>query len=208
MLGRSLRKYFLTGLGILLPLVITVYVITVVFSLIGGPLGRIFALFHLPPFLATPAGFITTLALIAAVGFIATNVFGRQLLLTIETVLNGLPLAKNVYAPTKQLVEFLFSDKTAAFKRVALVEYPRKGVYTIGFITGDGIEEIKQKKEADIVSVFLPTTPNPTSGWLVLLPRDEVMLLEMTVEDGLKFVVSGGVLSPSWKSSARSIAVD
>ncbi|MDD2485871.1 MAG: DUF502 domain-containing protein [bacterium] len=208
MFGRSLRNYFLTGLGILLPLVITVYVITIVFSLIGGPLGRIFALFHLPPLLATPAGFITTLALIAVVGFIATNVFGRQLLLMIETVLNGLPLAKNVYAPTKQLVEFLFSDKTAAFKRVVLVEYPRKGVYTIGFITGDGIEEIKQKKEADIVSVFLPTTPNPTSGWLVLLPRDEIMLLDMTIEDGLKFVVSGGVLSPSWKPSARSVILD
>lgn len=204
MLLSKLRKSFLTGLAVMLPLLVTVYIVMMIFSIVGSPLGRIFALFHLPGPLATLAGFASTVLIIALVGFLATNIFGQQLVRLMEMIFNRLPLVRKIYNPTRQLVQFMFSSRTETFRKVAMVEYPRKGMYTIGFVTGESVGEVQHKTAEDVLSIFLPTTPNPTSGWLAMVPRSDVIMLDMTVEDGLKLIVSGGVLAPEWMPGERT----
>ena len=107
-----------------------------------------------------------------------------------------IPLVRILYAGVKQLLETIFLQKTNAFKRVALVEYPRRGAYVIGFITGESKGEVQDKTDKDMINVFIPTTPNPTSGFYILIPEDEVLMLNMTVEDAFKLIISGGIVSP------------
>jgi uncharacterized membrane protein len=108
-----------------------------------------------------------------------------------------IPLVRILYAGVKQLLETIFLQKTDAFKRVALVEYPRRGTYVIGFITGESKGEVQDKTDKNMINVFIPTTPNPTSGFYMLVPDDELVVLNMSVEDAFKLIISGGIVSPS-----------
>lgn len=193
---RRLRTYFFTGLIIVLPFLLTLYFLWLVFGFVDGLIGPVLKLIigqRLPG-----VGFIFTVGLILGTGVLATNYLGRRLLAWGERLFIRLPLVRSIYQTLKQLVHAVFSEKQKAFQRVVLVEYPRKGVYSLAFLTRD-VEEA-----GEMVMAFVPTTPNPTSGFLLLIPKKEVKYLDMSVEDGLKLIVSGGVIvPPTWEGKVK-----
>jgi len=212
LLGR-LRHLFLTGLVIILPLIVTIWFLRILFDMvnrISKPfILRILRLSHLPfvddpafsTYLAPLIGILVTLALVMLVGILATNFLGRQFVTGFDRLMLRIPLIKGVYGAARQLLD-AFTKNTGSFQRVVAVEYPRPGVYTIGFVTRDQTPLITTGEAPDLprlTLIFLPTTPNPTSGWLAAIPDHQVMPLDMTVEEGVKLVVSGGlVLPPGW----------
>jgi len=148
-------------------------------------------------------GFILVVILVFVVGLLTRNLVGRKIVQFGENIVDRIPLVRVLYAGVKQLLEPLFLQKTNAFKRVALIEYPRRGAYVIGFITGESKGELQNKTSKNMLNVFVPTTPNPTSGFYILIPEDEVILLNMSVEDAFKLIISGGIVSPPEKKLAR-----
>lgn len=192
---KKFRGYFLTGLIVVLPVVVTLYILWITFIWIDGILGNLIPIFikrNIPGL-----GFITTILLIMLAGILAKNFFGKKMFQFGDWLLTKIPFARTIYLTTKQIVNTLLIRDKNAFKRVALVEYPRKGLYTIGFITADGGGEIQNKTKQDLVCVFFPTTPNPTSGWLAMVPVEDIIYLDMSVEDGIKLIISGGIIIPS-----------
>jgi len=132
-------------------------------------------------------------------GIIATNYAGHKLFEAAEYFFKRIPLVRSIYFPIKQLTETIYGSANATFRRVVLVEYPSPGIYTIGFITSEGIKEIEDKLGKTVVCIFVPTTPNPTSGMFVMVPSGNVVALDMGVEDAIKLVVSGGIAKPTNK---------
>lgn len=192
---RWLRNVFIAGLIIVLPIAGTIYILYAIFLFLDKILGPIttFILGRQIPGL----GFVLTLLLLVVTGVIGRNYFFRKLISLSERVMIKIPFVRPVYTTVKQIINALFNQSTSkAFKKVVLVEYPRKGLYQIGFLTGSGVEEIGDKVQQEIIHVFLPTAPNPTSGMLVMIPKKDLLFLEMTVEEGIKLVLSGGVLTP------------
>lgn len=198
-LRTSLKNYFLTGLLVILPIFITVYVILFLIRIMDAIL-KIIPAKYLPetylPIHIPGLGLIFVIILVFAVGLLTRNIVGRKIVHLGENVVERIPLVRILYAGVKQLLETIFLQKTDAFKRVALVEYPRRGTYVIGFITGESKGEIQDKTEKNMINVFIPTTPNPTSGFYILIPEDELIALDMTVEDAFKLIISGGIFSP------------
>jgi len=198
-LRTSLKNYFLTGLLVILPIFITVYVILFLIRIMDAILKIIPAKYlpetylhiHIPGL-----GLIFVVILVLAVGLLTRNIVGRRIVRLGENIVERIPLVRIIYAGVKQLLETIFLQKTDAFKRVALVEYPRRGTYVIGFITGESKGEVQDKTDKNMMNVFVPTTPNPTSGFYILIPEDEVVMLNMSVEDAFKLIISGGIVSP------------
>ena len=199
-LRTSLKNYFLTGLLVILPIFITVKVIL---FLIGGMdaileyipakyLPETYLQIHIPGL-----GLIFVVIVVLIVGLLARNIVGGKIVRLGENIVERIPLVRILYAGVKQLLETIFLQKTDAFKRVALVEYPRRGTYVIGFITGESKGEVQDKTNKNMINVFIPTTPNPTSGFYMLVPDDELVVLNMSVEDAFKLIISGGIVSPS-----------
>jgi uncharacterized membrane protein len=199
-LRTSLKNYFLTGLLVILPVFITLYVI---WSLIRGMdailkyvpakyLPETYLHIYIPGL-----GLILVIILVFVVGLLARNFVGRKIVQLGENIVDRIPLVRVLYAGVKQLLETLFLQRTDAFKRVALIEYPRRGAYVIGFITGESKGEIQNKTDKNMINVFVPTTPNPTSGFYILIPEDELIILNMSVEDAFKLIISGGIVSPN-----------
>lgn len=189
-----LRKYFIAGLIVLLPLTITVYVISMIFRLMDGLLAS-----YVEAFLGFPLpglGMLITIVFILLVGMIAANVLGRKLIALFDRMIACIPMVKTLYVATKQIVDAFAVQPKEAFRRVALLEYPRRGVYSIGFVTSEGLGEVQEKTAANVTCIFIPTTPNPTSGVLLLVPEEEITFLDMSVEDGLKLIISGGLAAP------------
>ena len=203
-LRTALKNYFLTGLLVILPIFITVYVILALIRGMDAILKYIPAKYlpetylhvHIPGL-----GFILVVILVFVVGLLTRNFVGRKIVNLGENIVDRIPLVRVLYAGVKQLLEPIFLRKTNAFKRVALIEYPRRGVYVIGFITGESKGEIQNKTSKNMINVFVPTTPNPTSGFYILIPEDEVIVLNMSVEDAFKLIISGGIVSPPEKNS-------
>ena len=142
-------------------------------------------------------GLTVPLLFILLIGLMARNIAGRWLLDFGEQVLQAIPLAGSVYKTLKQLLETIFKDSKGKFRRVILVEYPRRGVWAIGFVTGTMSSDIQSQMARTMLSVFIPTTPNPTTGWYAIVPEDEVLDLSMSIEDAFKVVISGGIVSQS-----------
>lgn len=205
-LRTSLKNCFLTGLLVILPISITAYVIWVLIRGMDAILKYIPAKYlpetylrvHIPGL-----GLILVVILVFVVGLLTRNLVGRKIVQFGENMVDRIPLVRVLYTGVKQLLEPLFLQKTNAFKRVALIEYPRRGAYVIGFITGESKGELQHKTSKNMVNVFVPTTPNPTSGFYILIPEDEVILLNMSVEDAFKVIISGGIVSPPEKKLAR-----
>ena len=130
------------------------------------------------------------------IGFFTANLVGRSLLRTGERILGALPIVRGIYSAMKQIFETIFKDQSKAFRDVVLVEYPRPESWAIGFLTGDAADQVRESTSCDSLNIFLPTTPNPTSGFLLFLPRSKTKKLSMTVEQGLKMVISGGIVTP------------
>jgi uncharacterized membrane protein len=201
-LRTSLKNYFLTGLLVILPIFITVYIILSLIRAMDAILKYIPAEYlpetylqiHIPGL-----GLILVVILVFVVGLLTRNFIGRKIVQLGEKIVDRIPLVRVLYAGVKQLLEPLFLQKTNAFKRVALIEYPRRGVHVIGFVTGESKGEVQSKTSKDMMNVFVPTTPNPTSGFYILIPEDEVVYLNMSVEDAFKLIISGGIVSPPEK---------
>ena len=134
---------------------------------------------------------------ITFIGALTTGFLGRWIVHLGERLMNSMPVVRTIYGSSKQILETVVASQSDAFREAVVLEYPRKGTYVIGFVTGVARGEIKEKIEKEIVNVFVPTTPNPTSGFLLLCPKDELVYLDMAVEDAIKLVVSAGIVTPS-----------
>jgi uncharacterized membrane protein len=148
-------------------------------------------------------GLAVPLAFILLIGLMARNIVGRWLLDVGEQILQAIPLAGSIYKTLKQILETLFRDSQTKFRRVVMIEYPRKGIWTLGFVTGQVTHPIQSHLSQTMLSVFIPTTPNPTSGWYAVIPEDDVINLTISIEDAFKVLISGGIVNPSQDKSSN-----
>jgi uncharacterized membrane protein len=200
-LKENLRRYFFAGLLVLLPLVITLWLLGWIISLMDGLLDILPAALRPSTYVPIPGlGAIITLSLIVFLGFLATSVLTRRALAVWDGFLIRIPIFRGVYTAVQKLVENIFSREPGD-RRVVLVEYPRKGIFTVCFATGYATGELARFSEERLVNVFVPTTPNPTAGFYLLVPEREVVTLQMTPEEAFKLIVSGGMLSPEEKAA-------
>jgi uncharacterized membrane protein len=195
------RRYLVAGLLIWLPIGATI----LVFSLLLDLMDRL--LFWLPAayrpeallgFRIPGLGAILALLVLIATGVLAANILGRRLVNFYESLLNRIPLVRSVYGSVKHFAEMVFGDSATSFKKVILIEYPRRGLYSLAFQTAENAAEVQARTGESVIAVFLPTTPNPTSGFMIFVPRSHATELEMSVEDALKMIVSLGVVVPKW----------
>ena len=201
-----LRGWFLTGLLVTAPVLLTIYITWLFVDIIDGWVKDI-----LPPGFADTIysnipgiGIIIGGVAITIIGALAAGFFGRWLITFGEKLLHRMPVVGTIYGASKQILETVMASQSDAFRDVVLVQYPRKDLWVIGFVTGTTKGEVQSAIEDETVNVFVPTTPNPTSGFLLFCPRNELRFLEMSVEDAVKLVVSGGIVTPPHKSDKKT----
>jgi uncharacterized membrane protein len=196
----NLRKYLIAGLLVWLPLAATIVVIKLLVNLLDK------TMLLIPPqwqpeiilgFSIPGIGVIVGIVILLITGMLAANIFGRRLVAFWESILGRIPLVRTIYTSVKQVLETLFTSNSNSFRKVVLIEYPRKGIWSMGFLTNKGIGSASKHAGQNLVTVFVPTTPNPTSGFIVMLPEQDVNELDLTVEDGFKYIISMGVVIPN-----------
>lgn len=190
---KHLHGYFFTGLLIMLPVLITIELLIWTFKKVDSILGDVFKQFQI---YIPGLGLISLLFLILLVGIAGRNYLGKKLISFGEQIFKRIPVLKGIYGTTKQITESLTKSERSASWKVVMVEYPRKGIYSPGFLTGDSPVEASQKDGKKLLSIFIPTVPNPTTGFLIFVPEEEVRYLNITVEEGIKLIISAGVLKP------------
>jgi uncharacterized membrane protein len=198
----SFRSNFVSGLMVILPAIMTLWVIWFFFNLFGSKLGTfinsLFLRGSLNPLFETFLGFLLAIIVITSIGYIAKTTVTKSIAKRIESYILSIPLISTIYSTVKSIIDSFTNDKSS-FKGCGIIEYPRKGIYTLCFITNSAFTAISVpsvKKRDDLMSVFVPTTPNPTSGFFLLIPEKEVEILDITIEDGLKLIISAGVITP------------
>ncbi len=201
---KDLRNYFIAGLAALLPISLTVFVVWFIVTRLGNLLRPLLSvhpwLERLPGWVATLAGFILLVFIIVAAGALGSGLLGRFVLGWIDRVMVHVPVVKDLYASARQFTDAVFV-KRSSLRRTVVAEYPRPGFFAVGFITSD--ERVTLADGRVAVFVFFPTTPNPTSGWLALIPEVDITSTDMSIEDGLKLIVSGGVIRPQDLSALK-----
>jgi uncharacterized membrane protein len=200
---RKIKNIFLTGLAVVVPIGVTIYILFFLIAMMDGFLAIIPAAIHPDKLLGIRVpglGVIFTFILIFLIGLITKSWIGNKIVNLGERLFGRIPVVRSIYQGTKQLVDALFTAKAGSFKKVVLFEYPRKGIYTVGFVTGQVRGELQEKTEEKYLNVFVPTTPNPTSGYYLMVPEQDVINTEMTVEDAFKLVISGGLVYPGDKA--------
>ena len=191
-----IRNYFITGVVVLIPIGITFYLTIFLISISSKILPKEINPNHYLPFDIPGLEIVTSLFLITFVGWLSLSFIGKRLLNLFNTVLNRIPILRTIYSAIGQMTEtFTKSDKNK--QNVVLVEYPRKDCWAVGFATKDNTGEISNKTKKKLVNVFVPTTPNPTSGFLLMFPKDEVIYLDLSFEEASKFIVSAGTSNPT-----------
>ena len=197
-----MRKYIIAGLLVWMPLCITFLVIRAIVGLLDRTLlllpepyqpDNLLGM-HIPGL-----GVLLAAILVLTTGMIVANFLGKRLVVSWEHFLARIPLVRSLYAAIKQIMEAVLSTDAQSFRKVLLIEYPRKGVWSLAFLTSDNLGEVQAKTSSEVISVFIPTTPNPTSGFIIMVPKDDVIELDMAVEDGLKMIISLGVAVPPWQ---------
>ena len=201
-LKRRLRNIFITGLLITLPIVLTWFILqfllknldalSPVFTNVLIQLGAPFPEGYRIPFL----GVLMTLLIILTVGWLTTSFFGKKIFKIGETLVEKIPFVRRIYTGSKQVVISIAQADTSAFRKVVLLEFPRRGLLAIGFVTGESRGEVQRLTQENMFNVFVPTMPNPTSGFLIFAPSDELTEVSMSIEEGIKYVVSGGIVTP------------
>ncbi|MBC8549660.1 MAG: DUF502 domain-containing protein [Candidatus Brocadiales bacterium] len=199
---KSTRRKLIAGLLVVFPVFITFFVIKFLFTMIGGILSpvviRAVGFFGFSPkskideFIITSVAFVLTFVALYSIGVIATNFLGKFIINFFESILHNVPIIKNIYTSSKKLIEIISLPSTQSFKRVVIVEYPRVGMKAFAFVTGG----IKTEDGTELTSLFIPTTPNPTSGFLIYLPEEDISETNLNIEEGMKLIVSGGILVP------------
>jgi uncharacterized membrane protein len=211
---KSLKANFWAGLVALLPLYLTIILLWNLFLLVDGILkgavrlllGNIIGWTYFRTHYIPGLGFITVILLILLAGLVARNIMGRNLVAIGNNIMAKIPLVNKIYKAIDQISQAFFSDKREVFQKAVIVEFPRKGVYAIAFYTQDTHGPVQDILPEDVISVFLPSTPNPTTGFLLFVPKKEVIHLDLSVEEALKLVISGGAIVPKTLSS-NSITV-
>lgn len=194
-----MRRYLVAGLLVWVPIGVTILIIKFLVDLMDQTLLLLPA--GLQPvnlfgFRIPGLGIVLTVVVLLVTGMVVANLFGRQLMRIGELLLARIPVVRSIYSSVKQLTETLFSNSGQSFRKVVLVPYPHPHSWTIGFLTGVGSGEVRERLGRDVVNVFVPTTPNPTSGFFLIVPRADVVELDMSVDDGLKMLLSVGVVQP------------
>lgn len=199
---KNLRAYLIAGILVITPIALTIYIFWKIFNGLDGILidtfNNVIGFFGLPPYHGNipGLGIVAMIVVTILVGVFAKNYFGNKLFQLGDWTVTKIPLISKIYIAIRQLFEAIFAEKREVFKHVVLFEYPRPGIYSIGFVTQDTRGEIQDILEPDVYSIFLPTTPNPTSGYLLFVPKKDAILLSITVEEALKLIVSGGAITP------------
>ncbi len=204
-MGR-IRGYFLAGILVTAPIGITFYISWLLIRWVDSKVTPLLPTAYNPETYlhhAVPGmGLIIVFVALTFIGWATAGLLGRLWTRLSEHILARMPVIRSVYGAVKQIIETILKQQSNAFREVVLFEYPRRGSWALGFITGQTQGEVQNLTEEDVVNVFLPTTPNPTSGYLLFIPRRELVILDMTVEEGIKMVVSGGIVTPSDRRSA------
>jgi len=199
-LAARLRAYLFAGILVTAPIFITLYLAWLFIGAIDGLVNGVIPARYNPesylPFTIPGVGLLIVLAFLILVGMFAAGFLGRFMVRLGEGIVNRMPVIRSVYNALKQIFETVLANQSNAFREVVMIEYPRRGLWALGFITGTTEGEVQNITADEMVNVFLPTTPNPTSGFLLFVPRRDLIRLNMTVEDGIKMVVSGGIVTP------------
>jgi uncharacterized membrane protein len=219
------RSYFLRGFAVLLPTVLTIWLILWGFNFINdnisvhikrvivfviktaGGSEEILNQFWVSTGLSV-AGFIIALGIVYVVGVILASVFGRSIWQNVERLIMNVPLLKQTYPYIKQMTDFFFKQEETKklFSRVVAVEYPRKGIWSVGYVTGNGIKKFVEGRNTEFVTVLIPTAPTPLGGFLIIVPKEEVVDLDMSIEEALRFIISAGVIVPGEQKTAKTEA--
>lgn len=200
----KLRSWFFTGLLVTAPVLLTLYITWLVVDVLDSQVinllpssWRDFSILSVPLFGQIPGfGLLIGVVIITLIGAIAAGFLGRWIIKLGEKILNKMPVVRSIYSAFKQILETVLASQSDAFRDVVLVQYPREGLWVIGFVTGVTKGEVQDSIPETTVNVFIPTTPNPTSGFLLFCPKEELVYLKMSVEQALKLVVSGGIVTP------------
>ena len=199
---KRLRRYLVAGLLIWAPLAVTFVLLRLAVNVMDKTLAIIpqpyrpdeLLGFHIPGL-----GVILTFVVLFITGMLAANIVGRYVVGGWESLLDRIPIVRTIYGGAKNFAEIVFSDSNDSFKNVLLIEYPRKGLYSLAFQTSSELGEVQGRTGEDVVCCFVPTTPNPTSGFVIMVPRKEIRVLDMDVDEALKMIISLGVVVPTWR---------
>lgn len=193
-----MRKYFVTGLLTILPLSLSLYVLFIIFKLVDNILGRFLTVYLKKTlgFYVPGVGFVLFILIIFVVGFLSTHIFGLGMHRFFNRAIGRFPLLKYIYPSLSKIFEFIFADNKMGFKKAVLVEYPSKGIWSLGFIANDGYHEAEEKAGKAFYNIYVPSSPNPTTGYFLLIPRDQVMHLDISIKEAMRLVMSGGLLNP------------
>lgn len=206
-LGAKIRAYLFTGILVTAPVAITFYMAYKLIFWIDRMVNQIlppqFKFDTILPFTIPGVGLVVLILALILVGMFAAGFMGKFFLRLGEWLVYKMPLISSVYSVLKQVFETFFSSKAQAFSKVVMLEYPRKGIWILGFVSSDTKGEVREKFGEEMLNIFIPTTPNPTSGFLIFVPKAEVIELDMKVEEGLKFVISGGLVEPARLKASR-----
>ena len=207
---KTFRTYLVAGLLIWVPVIITVFIVRFLISMSDNALLLIPTKFRpevLLGFNIPGLGVIFALAVLLVTGLIARNYFGKYIVVGWERLMSRIPIVRNIYSGARQIAETVFADNSKAFSKVCLIQYPREGVWSLCFKTSTEVGEVQARTNRDVVSVFVPTTPNPTSGFVIILPVEDVIELDMSVDEGLRMIISLGVVVPQWKDPKQAKAM-
>ena len=196
MFFKNLKHYILTGLFSILPVAATYWIVVRLFQFFSKPGSTIVEIIFsdkVPIYIPELAGFILTILFIYCIGILVSNVLGNRVYLWLEGLVSRIPFVNAVYRTIKQIITTLSGPERQAFKKVVFIEYPRKGIWTLTMVTG----ESKNKKGEKFYHIFVPTTPNPTSGYMLYIPQRDTQATDMSIEEGLKIIISGGMLAPN-----------
>jgi len=195
-----IRRYLLTGIVVTAPISITIYLTYVFLNLVDTHVVGLIPENAYTQYYGDTAipglGLLIVLAFFIAIGWFATNFLGQFIIRIYEYILDRMPIINNLYGAIKQIFETIMASQSSAFRETVMLEYPRKGVYAIGFVTGSSKGEVQESTKNETINVFVPTTPNPTSGFLLFVPKKELIYLDMSVEEAIKLVVSAGIITP------------
>ncbi|MGD8559553.1 MAG: DUF502 domain-containing protein [Gammaproteobacteria bacterium] len=204
-----MKRYLIAGLLVWVPLGVTLLVVRLLVDLTDRTLLLLPARYQpeqLFGFGIPGLGIILSVIVVLLTGMVVANLFGRKVVALWESMLARIPLISKIYHGVKQVMETVLSSDGQSFRKVMLLEYPRKGIWTLAFQTGADSGEAQHRTSKDVINVFVPTTPNPTSGFFLMVPRDEVIEMDMSVDDGLKMIISAGMVAPKWPAQSAADA--
>ena len=197
-----MRNYLLTGILVTAPITITVWISWQILLCFEATARNLVPKEWYPDIDIPGLGLLVVFIGLILIGALTAGLVGRLFVRASERILNGMPVVRSVYGAVKQILETVLAQRATAFRQVVLVEYPRRGIWAVGFVSGATKGEVQRKLDQELVNVFLPTTPNPTSGFLLFVPAGDVTVLNMTIEEGIKLVVSGGIVTPEDRRAA------